>query len=66
LAVTPEAQGKGIGSALVADALRRFFRRGIYTMTVNTQANNHRSQRLYHLFGFERNGNDLPVWSIRL
>jgi [ribosomal protein S18]-alanine N-acetyltransferase len=66
LAVTPNTQGRGIGGALVGDVLRRFFRRGIYIMTVNTQATNHRSQRLYYRFGFERNGNDLPVWSIRL
>ncbi len=66
LAVTPEVQGQGVGRALLADALRRFFRRGIYSMTVNTQATNGRSQRLYHQFSFERNGNDLPVWSLRL
>ena len=66
LAVNPEMQGQGVGRALMADVLRRFFRRGIFSMTVNTQASNHRSQRLYHLFNFERNGNDLPVWSIRV
>lgn len=66
LAVLPEAQGQGIGAALLADTLRRFFRRGVYSMTVNTQASNHRSQRLYRVFGFERNGNDLPVWTLRL
>jgi ribosomal-protein-alanine N-acetyltransferase len=66
LAVAPDVQGHGVGAALLGDALRRFFRRNIHTMTVNTQASNHRSQRLYHQFGFERNGNDLPVWSMRL
>lgn len=66
LAVDPAVQGQGVGKALLADALRRFFRRGVYSMTVNTQASNGRSQRLYHQFSFERNGNDLPVWSIRL
>ena len=66
LAVDPAVQGQGVGKALLADTLRRFFRRGVYSMTVNTQASNGRSQRLYHQFNFERNGNDLPVWSIRL
>ncbi len=62
LAVLPTAQHIGIGSALVADTLRRFVRRGVTSMTVNTQASNTRSQRLYADFGFVRNGYDLPVW----
>lgn len=63
LAVAPQMQGQGIGGAILADALRRFFRRGIYSMTVNTQMSNHRSQQLYRHFGFRRNGYDLGVWS---
>jgi ribosomal-protein-alanine N-acetyltransferase len=66
LAVAPEAQGQGVGSALLTDVLRRFFRRGIYSMTVNTQISNLRSQRLYQHFGFRRNGYDLGVWSYHL
>ncbi|MBK8021493.1 MAG: GNAT family N-acetyltransferase [Chloroflexi bacterium] len=62
LAVMPRAQGRGIASALLADALHRFARRSIFTMTVNTQASNIRSLRLYERFGFVRNGYDLPVW----
>jgi ribosomal protein S18 acetylase RimI-like enzyme len=63
LAVTPQAQGQGIGGSILSDALRRFFKRGIYSMTVNTQMSNHRSQHLYRHFGFQRNGYDLGVWS---
>jgi ribosomal protein S18 acetylase RimI-like enzyme len=66
LAVAPDQQAQGIGKALVVDVLRRFFRRGVYTMTVNTQESNHRSQQLYRRLGFRRNGYDLPVWSIML
>ena len=66
LAVHPGYQGRGIGSVLLNDVLRRFFKRRVYTMTVNTQVSNHRSQHLYQRYGFERNGYDLPVWSIRL
>ncbi|MBZ0294567.1 MAG: GNAT family N-acetyltransferase, partial [Anaerolineae bacterium] len=66
LAVHPGYQGRGIGSVLLNDVLRRFFKRRVYTMTVNTQVSNHRSQHLYQHYGFERNGYDLPVWSIRL
>jgi [ribosomal protein S18]-alanine N-acetyltransferase len=62
LAVAPSMQGRGIASALLSDALQRFARRSIFTMTVNTQASNIRSQQLYQRFGFTRNGYDLPVW----
>ena len=66
LAVIPEAQGQGVGSVLLDDLIRRFSRRGIQTMTVNTQASNLQSQRLYRRFGFQRTGYDLPVWAIDL
>jgi RimJ/RimL family protein N-acetyltransferase len=33
-------------------------------MSVNTQAHNLASQRLYRHFGFRRNGYDPPVWSL--
>jgi [ribosomal protein S18]-alanine N-acetyltransferase len=62
LAVQPFAQGNGIGAALLHDLIQRFMRRGVGSITVNTQASNTRSQRLYQRFGFERNGYDLPVW----
>jgi ribosomal-protein-alanine N-acetyltransferase len=66
LAVDPHHQGHGIGSALLHDLLWRFAQRRITSVTVNTQASNLRSQRLYRGFGFSRNGYDLPVWSIQL
>lgn len=64
LAVVPHAQGHGVGSALLADVLTRFFRRGIYAMTLNTQSSNQQSQQLYARFGFRPNGYNLPYWSI--
>jgi [ribosomal protein S18]-alanine N-acetyltransferase len=62
LAVLPSIQGTGVGAVLLADALARFSRRNIHSMTVNTQASNIRSQRLYSRYGFVRNGYDLPVY----
>jgi N-acetylglutamate synthase-like GNAT family acetyltransferase len=62
LAVLPRTQGTGVGSALLEDVIQRFLRRSIHTITVNTQSNNYRSQRLYARYGFVRNGYDLPVW----
>lgn len=66
LAVIPSVQGLGLGGALLADGLQRFFRRGIYGMTLNTQSSNRRSRRLYERYGFAPNGYDLPYWVITL
>ncbi|MFN8530995.1 MAG: GNAT family N-acetyltransferase [Anaerolineae bacterium] len=66
LAVVPTLQARGIGAALVGDVLRRFSRRGVNSMTVNTQLSNERSQRLYQRLGFARNGYDLAVWTADL
>lgn len=66
LAVHPGAQGQGVGGALMRDLLERYNRRGIQMMTVNTQASNVQSQRLYQRFGFVLNGFNLPYWFTRL
>jgi len=66
LAVHPNAQGQGIGGALLGDLLERYTRRGIHMMTVNTQESNHQSRRLYQRFGFETNGYNLPYWFAHL
>lgn len=66
LAVAPQMQGKGVGSALLTEVLRYFARRGVYAMTVNTQASNEASQRLYQRYGFRHNGYNLPVWLARI
>lgn len=63
LAVIPTLQANGIGAALVGDVLRRFARRGIGTMSVNTQLSNERSQRLYRRLRFQPTGYDLAVWT---
>ena len=46
--------------------LRFFQQRGISLITVNTQADNLRSQRLYHRLGFEVLGPSAPVWTLDL
>lgn len=63
LAVAPEFQGQGIGSALLEALIRQFLKRGVHILTVNTQSTNKRSQALYARYGFERNGYDLAVWT---
>lgn len=66
LAVLPSYQKRGVGSALVGDAIHYFAKRGMYAMTVNTQRSNEISQRVYQRWGFERNGFDLPVYVLPL
>lgn len=66
LAVLPEVQGRGYGSALVGGVIRHFERRGISVITVNTQEDNLRSQRLYDRLGFSPTGHRAPVWTLAL
>ena len=63
LAVAPQHQGAGLGRQLLADVIRRLGSRRFDSLTVNTQADNFRSLRLYRRFGFQRNGDDFTVWS---
>ena len=62
LAVLPEYQGKGYGGVLVGEMLRFFARRGITTITVNTQGNNTTSQHVYERFGFKVLDYKVPIW----
>jgi ribosomal protein S18 acetylase RimI-like enzyme len=62
LAVRKEAQGFGLGAALVADLIGQMRRRGADLITVNTQNNNHSSLALYQKMGFLRTGEEYPVF----
>ena len=66
LATVPDMQGQGVGRMLLKHALQHFRSRGVTVMTVNTQASNVVSQRLYRHFGFVHTGHDFPVWEARL
>lgn len=61
IAVHPAAQGRGIGRALMRDALRESACAGAVTMSLNTQTSNSRAQRLYERFGFRRIGHHLKI-----
>lgn len=63
LAVIPAFQGRGIGRTLVVDMLKHVSRRGFERVTVNTQADNPSSQRLYELLGFEPTGQRYPMYT---
>jgi len=57
IAVDPDAQGTGLGSGLVADALVWLVRHGVARTLVNTQLDNDAALALYDACGFRR----LPV-----
>lgn len=65
LAVVPEAQGKGVGSTLVNDALAWLRHRRASLALVNTQEINERAYDLYRRHGFVRQSDGLIVlrWS---
>jgi ribosomal protein S18 acetylase RimI-like enzyme len=54
VAVHPQHQGHGLGSALLAAAAWRARRRGSRAIFLNTQVDNDRSLRLYSRLGYER------------
>ncbi len=62
IAVDPQYQKSGVGSALVEDLLDRFQREGMVQVSVNTQARNQASLKLYKKFGFTRLDEIYPVY----
>lgn len=61
LAVHPDVHGRGIGTALVGDALRWCRRRGCESVLVNTQEINQRALSLYRHLGFTDEPTGLAV-----
>jgi ribosomal-protein-alanine N-acetyltransferase len=66
IAVHPAHQGRGVGAALLGDALRALWQQGAEYVTLNTQSDNRYSQRLYRRFGFEATGDLATVWELLL
>jgi ribosomal protein S18 acetylase RimI-like enzyme len=66
IAVHPAHQGHGIGTLLLADAVRTFWQSGAERVTLNTQNDNHHSQQLYCRFGFEPTGHVTTAWELQL
>ncbi len=66
IAVHPDFQGKGIARQLMADMIDNFKASAIQTYTVNTQADNLASLRLYHSFGFKEEGRPTPVYLFQI
>jgi [ribosomal protein S18]-alanine N-acetyltransferase len=66
LAVRPEAQGRGLGAALINDLILHMQASGAARVTVNTQGDNTASLGLYHKLGFRRTGEQYPVYTARV
>lgn len=52
VSVTPEAQARGVGTALMAASLRSFRELGLSSATLSVTVANDRAHRLYELLGF--------------
>lgn len=64
LAVRRDAQGSGLGSALVLDLISQMRQRGADLISVNTQNDNSTSLALYQGLGFIRTGEEYPVYQL--
>jgi ribosomal-protein-alanine N-acetyltransferase len=62
LGVQPEAQGRGIGSALVSHLIQTLGISQLSKLSVNTQSDNVASLTLYKKLGFVRTGEHFPVF----
>ena len=62
IAVHPDCAGQGLASQLINFFIRQLVSKHIYICTVNTQEKNTASLALYHKFGFQRNGDKIPVF----
>jgi ribosomal-protein-alanine N-acetyltransferase len=54
IAVVPEFEGKGIGSAILTELIEEARRRGAWEVLLEVRADNPRAQALYTRFGFEQ------------
>ena len=61
LAVHPQFQGRGLGAQLLHRALADTMARGVTHISLNTQADNHRSLALDQRFGFIPTGQQMPL-----
>jgi [ribosomal protein S18]-alanine N-acetyltransferase len=66
LAIHPDFQGRKLGGVLIHNMLHFFMAQGVPVITVNTQADNYQSQRLYTQYGFLLTGHRVPVWTLTL
>ena len=56
LAVSPDAQGKGIGSEMIREAIRLAQNNGMQTIRLDALASNTPAHKIYERLGFEYRG----------
>ncbi len=66
MTIHPDFQGIGVGTQLLAHTCLGYRRLGIDQISLNTQADNIASRKLYERFGFWPNGQSFPVWVVEL
>ena len=66
LAVHPSMQGRGVGHALVSELFASLVRIGTIRLSVNTQSDNKTSLSLYQNMGFNRTGEEYPVYTFEI
>jgi ribosomal protein S18 acetylase RimI-like enzyme len=66
LAVHPSLQGRGIGRTLLSDLFAYLTHVGTTRLTVNTQSDNKVSLKLYKNMGFNRTGEEYPVYTFEV
>lgn len=66
VAVHPDHQNESIASNLVHNMISYFHRHNIFSITVNTQQENHSSQALYRKMGFHLTGERYPIYRLSL
>lgn len=66
LAVHPQAQRQGVGQALLSDLFAKLTHMGIMRLSVNTQSDNQISLSLYKKMGFNRTGEEYPVYTLNI
>ena len=75
IAVVPECEGKGLGSAMLTELIAEAGRRGAENVLLEVRADNPRAQQLYRRFGFEqihvrpryyRDGTDAQIMKLPL
>jgi len=66
LAVHPAIQGHGVGRGLLSELFSYLKRNGISRLSVNTQSDNKVSLNLYKSMGFNRTGEEYPVYTFEV
>ena len=66
LAVHPTMQGRGIGRALLGNLFENLLQSGVSRLSVNTQSDNPISLNLYTKMGFQRTGEEYPVYKFEV